>query len=262
MRLSSGHMLGPARWRSLLSLYGLPYSYLHLVSSTTRRFERNFSSTTATPPSSASTTQPPIPPLASHLSSSPSASSPPSTGRTLRLLRLQVSILEQLQLEEALLRLSPHSYLIINTQPPTTPPSIVLGISGRPELWLNIPAVRQRAIPCIRRFTGGGTVYCDQHTFFITLLLARAAVPHLQPYPQPLLHYTAQLYQPVFDSLGSGSGSGSSGGVGGFNVRGNDYCFGQRKFAGNAQSITRDKLLHHTSFLYSVDTRTLSPSCC
>ena len=250
MRVLS-RLLGAARWKSLLCRYGVPLSYLDTSAYTPQRSCSHFSSrashSSSPPPFAAPTT----PPLASHLSSSPSASSLSSARPSLRLLRLHVPILQQLQIEEALLRLSPHSYLVINSPPRPTPPSIVLGISGRPELWLDIAAVRQRGLQCIRRFTGGGTVYCDQHTFFISLLLARAAVPHLQPYPQPLLQYTGQLYQPVFDGLGGG-------GEGGFSVRGNDYCLGHRKFAGNAQSITRDKLLHHTSFLYTVDTAALT----
>lgn len=253
MHACRGRPLSIARWKSLLCQYGVPLSYLNNVTDSTNRLGSRFSSATTTHSSSSSASTPPTkPPLASHLPSSPSASTQSSTRPTLRLLRLHVPILQQLQIEESLLRLSPHSYLVINTQPPTTPPSIVLGISGRPELWVNIPAVRQHSIACIRRFTGGGTVYCDVNTFFITLLLARTAVPHLPPYPQPLLDYTGRLYTPVFDRLGGGRVGGE------FGVRGNDFCFGYRKFAGNAQSITRDKLLHHTSFLHSVDTAALT----
>ena len=29
-----------------------------------------------------------------------------------------------------------------------------------------------------------------------------------------------------------------------------DYVFGHRKFGGNAQAITKDRWLHHTSFLW------------
>ena len=249
MRVRNG-LLGAARWKSLLTRHGVPLSYLDHVAQSRPSYRRSLS--TVSVETSAQSVQPPTtPPLASHLSSSPSAATQQSARPTLRLLRLHVPILQQLQIEESLLRLSPHSYLVLNTQPPTTPPSLVLGISGRPELWLNIPAVRQHNILTIRRFTGGGTVYCDGHTFFVTLLLSRAAVPQLQPYPQPLLEYTGRLYAPVFDRLGGGRANG-------FNVRGNDYCFGHRKFAGNAQAITRDKLLHHTSFLHTVDTDALT----
>lgn len=36
----------------------------------------------------------------------------------------------------------------------------------------------------------------------------------------------------------------------GFSVRENDYCWGDKKIAGNAQAIVKDRWLHHTSFLW------------
>lgn len=30
----------------------------------------------------------------------------------------------------------------------------------------------------------------------------------------------------------------------------NDYCHGHHKFAGNAQAVSRDRFIHHTSFLW------------
>lgn len=36
----------------------------------------------------------------------------------------------------------------------------------------------------------------------------------------------------------------------GFSVKENDYCWGDRKIAGNAQAIVKDRWLHHTSFLW------------
>lgn len=32
-----------------------------------------------------------------------------------------------------------------------------------------------------------------------------------------------------------------------------DYAFGSRKFGGNAQSITKNRWVHHTSFLWDYD---------
>ena len=32
-----------------------------------------------------------------------------------------------------------------------------------------------------------------------------------------------------------------------------DYAFGQRKFGGNAQAITKNRWLHHTSLLWDFD---------
>lgn len=33
----------------------------------------------------------------------------------------------------------------------------------------------------------------------------------------------------------------------------NDYCVGQRKWGGNAQSLVKDRFLHHTSILWQTD---------
>jgi lipoate-protein ligase A len=41
--------------------------------------------------------------------------------------------------------------------------------------------------------------------------------------------------------------------AGAFHLRENDFCFGPRKFGGNAQSITRQRFCHHTSFLCDFD---------
>lgn len=41
--------------------------------------------------------------------------------------------------------------------------------------------------------------------------------------------------------------------TGAFHLRENDFCFGPRKFGGNAQSITRQRFCHHTSFLCDFD---------
>jgi hypothetical protein len=38
-----------------------------------------------------------------------------------------------------------------------------------------------------------------------------------------------------------------------FSLTGHDYCFAARKFGGNAQTLTRDRWLHHTSFLWTLD---------
>ena len=99
--------------------------------------------------------------------------------------------------------------------------------------------MRADSILTLKRFTGGGTVYCDPSTLFITFILARASLPSLPPYPSALLSYVASLYAPLFPSA--------------FTLHSNDFCLHQRKFAGNAQAITRTHLLHHTSVLWRVD---------
>lgn len=79
-----------------------------------------------------------------------------------------LNILEQLHLEEVILRKSTENVCLFNVGSPT---SIVVGYSGKiPEL-LNVNEVFTRQTPIIRRYTGGGTVIVDKNTIFVTLIL-------------------------------------------------------------------------------------------
>ncbi|XP_055831447.1 uncharacterized protein LOC129900487 isoform X1 [Solanum dulcamara] len=150
-----------------------------------------------------------------------------------------VPILQQLHLEERLLRTSSHNWCIVNDG--TNEPTIVMGISGKPAELLEISSVLQDKIPVIKRFSGGGTVIVDHRTVFITFICNTDALPSVQPYPRPIMSWSSQLYSKVFQ------------GVGDFSLRENDYVFGNRKFGGNAQSITKRRWVHHTSFLWDYE---------
>ncbi|KAG0502172.1 hypothetical protein HPP92_002244 [Vanilla planifolia] len=65
-------------------------------------------------------------------------------------------ILQQLHLEERLLRTSSSNWCIINDG--TNQVNVVMGLSGRPAELIDIELLLQDRIPVIRRFTGGGTV--------------------------------------------------------------------------------------------------------
>ncbi|XP_070018406.1 uncharacterized protein [Nicotiana sylvestris] len=150
-----------------------------------------------------------------------------------------VPILQQLHLEERLLRTSPQNWCIVNDG--TNEPTIVMGISGKPAELLEIGSVLQDKIPVVKRFTGGGTVIVDHRTIFISFICNKDAVPTVQPYPRPIMSWSSQLYSKVFQ------------GVGDFSLRENDYVFGNRKFGGNAQSIIKGRWIHHTSFLWDYE---------
>ncbi|KAF3625799.1 Light-harvesting chlorophyll-protein complex I subunit A4 [Capsicum annuum] len=166
-----------------------------------------------------------------------------------------VPILQQLHLEERLLRTSSQNWCIVNDG--TNEPTIVMGISGRsrvraleitscrnarkPAELLEIGSVLKDKIPVIKRFTGGGTVIVDHQTVFITFICNTDALPSVQPYPRPIMSWSGQLYSKVFQ------------GVGDFSLRENDYVFDNRKFGGNAQSITKGRWVHHTSFLWDYE---------
>lgn len=142
-----------------------------------------------------------------------------------------VPIFEQLRLEEALLRTSTDNWCVLNTG---SPPAIVMGISGKPEELLDRRLIQQDGIPVIKRFSGGGTVYIDPQTVFATLISNSSAID-VPLQPRPLLHWSESFYSPVFT---------------GFNLRENDYVFGDKKFGGNAQYIQKNRWLLHTSFLW------------
>ncbi|KAL4324397.1 hypothetical protein GQ457_11G025590 [Hibiscus cannabinus] len=148
-------------------------------------------------------------------------------------------ILKQLRIEEQLLRTSSENWCIINDG--TNDPTIVMGVSGKPAELLEIESVLRDQVPVIRRFTGGGTVIVDPGTIFVTFICNKEAVPDLQPYPRPIMSWSSSLYSKVFE------------GIGDFHLRENDYVFGNHKFGGNAQSITKTKWIHHTSFLWDFD---------
>lgn len=144
-----------------------------------------------------------------------------------------IPIFEQLLLEESLLRDDDRSFMIINVG---SPRSIVMGISGKPELLLNLSKVREDRIPVIRRFSGGGTVIVDENTLFISFIIAKKDV-QFPPFPEYILNWSAALYHDAWH-------------IPGFQLRENDYVIGDRKCGGNAQYIRKNRWIHHTSFLW------------
>lgn len=54
------------------------------------------------------------------------------------------------------------------------------------------------------------------------------------------MDWSGSFYSKVFNRINVSS----------FALRENDYVFGEQKFAGNAQSFSSDRMLHHTSFLW------------
>ncbi len=133
-------------------------------------------------------------------------------------------IAEQLKLEEELLRSSTEEHCIINEG---TPPTIVMGISGKMEELVRPGAT----LPLLKRFSGGGTVVVDEETIFITFICNRK--PH--DFPESIMRWTGEFYQRAAPPI---------------TLRENDYVIGEKKCGGNAQYIKKERWLHHTSFLW------------
>lgn len=163
----------------------------------------------------------------------------------LRLLRLsQYPILKQLKLEQALLRVAQGSWLLVNDGTPD--PAIVMGISGKLDELVYRDKALAREVTVIRRFSGGGTVVVDRNTVFATMISDDIDLPDVEALPRPLMEWTTKMYEHAFGKYGK------------FRLRENDYCFGERKFAGNAQAITRKRWLHHTTFLWDYEPRNMA----
>lgn len=142
-------------------------------------------------------------------------------------------ILQQLRLEEALLRTSGENYILMNKG---SSPAIVLGISQKPEEMVDLALAQSTNIPLIRRFSGGGTVVVDENTLFVTYIFNAKDVS-IAPFPRPIAEWTTSLYQKAFPHLP-------------FHLRENDYCLHDKKIGGNAQYLRKERWLHHTTFLF------------
>lgn len=153
---------------------------------------------------------------------------------TLHLLHLKnCPIFTQLQIEEALLRLDSRNFCLINEG---SPPSIVLGISGKVEELVDTNKWAKTPLPLIKRFSGGGTVVVDESTLFVSFICEKSLHP-FPCYPEPILRWSAALYEEALR-------------IPGFHLRENDYVIDERKCGGNAQYLRKERFVHHTTFLW------------
>ncbi len=144
-----------------------------------------------------------------------------------------VPIFEQLLLEERLLRQEKDNFCIFNTG---STRAIVMGISGNPNEWLNSEKIREKNIPVIRRFSGGGTVIVDENTLFVSFICNKDSFS-FPPYPERIMQWSEGIYKESF-------------GLNGFALRENDFVLDNLKCGGNAQYIIKDRWIQHTSFLW------------
>lgn len=152
-----------------------------------------------------------------------------------------VPIFEQLQIEEALLRSSEDNFCIVNHG---SDRAIVMGLSNEVEKLIDVDAVKKARIPVIKRFSGGGTVIVDENTLFVTFIMSKK---DLDPpaFPEPILRWGEEIYKEAWN-------------LPEFRLRENDYCIREKKCAGNAQYIRKDRWLHHTSFLWDYAEKNMS----
>jgi lipoate-protein ligase A len=115
-----------------------------------------------------------------------------SSKRLLNVIRTTgMAILDQLRLEEALLRNTKINWLVINDG--TVKPAVVLGISGDPHKLVHIDSAREAGVPLVKRFSGGGTVVVDKNTVFVTMIMNHADLQYVDPFPRPIMEFTGEV---------------------------------------------------------------------
>lgn len=140
-------------------------------------------------------------------------------------------IYEQLQIEEQLLRTSNENFCLINAG---TKPAVVMGISSKAEEMLTPAFFEQDDIALIKRYSGGGTVIVDETTLFFTLICNKSDWNHA-PYPEPIMRSIEPILQYALPNA---------------RLHQNDFVIGERKCAGNAQMITKERFVHHICLLW------------
>ncbi|ETO35500.1 hypothetical protein RFI_01565 [Reticulomyxa filosa] len=102
----------------------------------------------------------------------------------------------------------------------------------------------------IRRFTAGGTVYVDERSYFVSFICNDSFIREKYGTkiigPHEIMRWTYDLYSPVFQSKK-------------FELLENvDYVADEsKKIGGNAQKISKNRFVHHTSFLWDFDKRNM-----
>lgn len=144
-----------------------------------------------------------------------------------------VPILEQLILEETILRLYGQDWILINYN---SPAAIVMGSSSQLGEHVDLHVLTKSPVSLIQRFSGGGSVFIDENTFFLTYIFDKSS--------NSFCLYPNQIFQWVFLSLRQVFT------IPGFDIRENDFVIHDRKVGGNAQYIKKDRWLQHMSFLW------------
>ena len=197
----------------------------------------------------------------------------------IRLVRTRgLCVLRQLRLEETLFRANDENWAIVNDGAPRR--AIVLGISGKPHRLIDVAAAHEDDVLVIKRFTGGGTVVVDADTQFVSLVMNGDAIPNVPLFPRPLMRWTGDLYGGV---VGTNDDTGVFRDLPNWRLHQDDYVVETRselasndrddrvdrvdargdeprsflKVGGNAQSISKTRFVHHTSFLWDFDVATM-----
>ena len=115
----------------------------------------------------------------------------------------------------------------------TSVPSILIGKHQNTYTEINVPYVKEREIPVVRRMSGGGTVFCDPGNINFTFIESdQGSFADFRKFTRPILAYIQSL---GVDASFSGR---------------NDLVINGQKFSGNAQYRVKSRILHHGTLLF------------
>lgn len=153
----------------------------------------------------------------------------------LHVIRLEnLFIYDQLLMEERLLRTEKENFCLINF---ATPPAIVMGLSAKIDDVISKDALKNNPLPLIRRFSGGGTVFVDESTFFTSFILQKGTLS-IPADPKGIVGWGETFYKHAWQNNR-------------FIAKEGDFTIdGNKKIGGNAHYIAKERFLTHTSFLW------------
>ena len=150
---------------------------------------------------------------------------------------------ENLACDEALLDLceSQGDFEILRLWQPAQP-FVVLGYSNAVATEVNARACRKRAIPILRRLSGGGAVLQEPGclNFSLILRITAGATETISGTTRWVLERHKQLFEPLARAPVSIEGTG-------------DLAIAKRKFSGHAQRRKKRFVLFHGSILLNAD---------
>jgi len=115
--------------------------------------------------------------------------------------------------------------------------AIILGKHQNVSAEINLLWARKKAIPIVRRLSGGGTVFHDtgnlNYTFIFTGKQERLV--NYQKYSRPIIDFLETL------------------GIQADFVGKSDLKIGKLKFSGNAEHVYRSRVLHHGTLLFKTN---------
>ncbi|MBE7061974.1 MAG: lipoate--protein ligase [Clostridiales bacterium] len=120
-------------------------------------------------------------------------------------------------------------------------PAVIVGVNQNAIEEVNLDYTQSNSIKVVRRITGGGTVYHDGGNLCYTVIAPfNAEQDNYKAFTKPVIEYLNEL-----------------GVKAEFSGR-NDIVVDGKKISGNAQTVYKDRIMHHGTILFDTDMQVLS----